>query len=178
VAGIDDTMSEFSVMSDASDMLPLENILDLKIDEIQFNTQQVNQMLGIDRNVENQVQTFVTLEFFNHSIKHTDLTMGYNPKIASVFSFKNPVDDFYVRYLQQSHILVEVFIVKGSGNNKETVKMGVAKLPLSPLLNDKTGLQVQKIEGADDSNAFFGTIKFRSKMRRSLKHAKEKLERA
>ena len=55
VAGIDDTMSEFSVMSDASDMLPLENILDLKIDEIQFNTQQVNQMLGIDRNVENQV---------------------------------------------------------------------------------------------------------------------------
>ena len=68
--------------------------------------------------------------------------MGYNPKIASVFSFNNPVDDFYVRYLQQSHIFVEVFIVKGSGNNKETVKMGVAKLPLSPLLNDKTGLQV------------------------------------
>ena len=149
MAAIDDTMSEFSVMSDASDMLPLENILDLKIDEIQFNTIQVNQLLGIDRNVENQVQTFITLEFFNHSIKHTDLTMGYNPKINSVFSFKNPVDDFYVRHLQQSHIFAEVFIVKGTGNNKETVKMGVAKLPLSPLLSDKTGNSLSNAREAE-----------------------------
>lgn len=56
-----------------------------------------------------------------------------------MFSFKNAVDDFYMAYLEKESILCEVYIVKGSADNssKNTVKLGEARLPLSPLLSDE-----------------------------------------
>ena len=133
--GIDDGMSEFSVMTDDSEILPRENILDLKIDEIALEPLPINGILNMEKPLDTAVQTFITIEFFNHATKHTDLAQGYNPDISSVFSFKNPVDEFYLKYLQQNHILVEVYIVKGAGMGKETIKIGCSKLPLSPLLD-------------------------------------------
>lgn len=60
-----------------------------------------------------------------------------------MFSFKNPVDDFYLKYLETNHILIEVYCVRGTGLGKETVKVGEAKLPLSPLLESAhAGIQV------------------------------------
>ena len=56
-----------------------------------------------------------------------------------MFSFKNPVDDFYLKYLKTNHVLVEVYIVKGTGLGKETVKVGESKLPLAALLESPSG---------------------------------------
>lgn len=77
--GIDDGMSEFSVMTDDSEVLPLENILDLKIDEIELAPSPINGILGMEKPLDSAVQTFSTIEFFNHATKHTDLAQGYNP---------------------------------------------------------------------------------------------------
>lgn len=96
-----------------------------------------------------------------------------------MFSFKNPVDDFYLKYLKTEHILVEVYVVRGSGLGKETVKVGESKLPLSPLLEPgHAGIQVQKIDAGDENGAYMGSIKFRTQMRRSLRPALERLEKA
>lgn len=81
----------------------------------------------------NAIKTFVTLDFFNHDTRHTDMTTGYEPQFDTIFSFKNAVDDFYLRYLSKESIIAEVFTIKGSGK-RVTEKIGEAKLPLSVLL--------------------------------------------
>ena len=130
-----DVFSEFSVLTAESEMTPQENILDLRLSEIEFNPLQINEILGMKDALPSAVQTFVTLDFFNHATKHTDLASGYKPEVNTVFSFKNAVDDFYLDYLKSEFILAEVYIVKAGGSSsKNTLKMGEAKLPLLPLL--------------------------------------------
>lgn len=53
--GIDDGMSEFSVMTDDSEILPLENILDLKIDEIDLQPAQINKILDMEKPLDSAV---------------------------------------------------------------------------------------------------------------------------
>lgn len=52
------------------------------------------------------------LEFYDHPTKNTDLVREYHPEINTIFSFKNKVDDFYLRNLKESSISVELYIVK------------------------------------------------------------------
>ena len=89
----DDT---FSVASDLSHLESYENILDLKIDRIKFQTEPINRLLGIVRPATNQVKTLTMIEFYDHQIVNTNLVRGYKPEIQSVFSFKNPVDEQYL----------------------------------------------------------------------------------
>ena len=57
---------EFSVMTEDPDLLPTENILDVKLAKIQLQPNQINEILGMKDPLESAVQTFITLEFFNH----------------------------------------------------------------------------------------------------------------
>lgn len=75
----DDAMSEFSHLTTESDILPQENVLDLRIADIQFDPAQINQVLGMRDALPNAIKTFVTLDFFNHDTRHTDMTTGYEP---------------------------------------------------------------------------------------------------
>jgi hypothetical protein len=59
----------------------------------------------------NAVQTFITVDFFNHDTKHTDLSQGYEANFNTIFSFKNIVDDFYLNYLDKEYIIAEIFMV-------------------------------------------------------------------
>jgi hypothetical protein len=56
--------------------------------------------------------TFLTVEFYDHDTKVTDVSEGYNPNYATQFSFKNSIDDFYIKYLETKTLKVEVFITK------------------------------------------------------------------
>lgn len=85
----------------------------------------------------NSVKTFITLDFFNHDTRNTDMVTGYEPQFKTLFSFKNSVDDFYIKHLHQETILVEVFTIKGS-RTRTTEKIGEAKLPLVILLQGDT----------------------------------------
>ena len=104
---------------------------------------QVNNFLGMKNALPSQVQTFVTVDFFNHATKHTDLSSGYEPDVSTMFSFKNQVDNFFLSYLQKEYILIEVHLVKGSlaaggGSQKHIKKIGEARLPLTKLLEKDT----------------------------------------
>lgn len=127
---------EFSVMSDESDLQFLENVLDLKVAKIQLRPNLINEILGMRDPMESAVQTFITLDFFNHDTKPTEMTSGYDPDIDTIFSFKNNCDNFYLKYLQTEYINAELFILRGAGGaGKHSVKIAQAKLPLSPLLS-------------------------------------------
>lgn len=67
--------------------------------------------------------------------------------MSTIISFKNQVDDFYLNHLRTDHMLIEVYIIKGSkviagesmSATKHTEKIGEARLPLSPLLEKEVG---------------------------------------
>ena len=147
---IDD--DEFSVMTDESEIQFLENVLDIKIAKIQLESNFINQILGMQHPMDSAVQTFITLDFYNHDTKPTELTFGYEPDIDTVFSFKNNVDNFYLRHLEKESIKAELYILRGIGGaGKRSVKIAEAMLPLSPLLSkDSPQSQVMSWEGTFD----------------------------
>ena len=130
-------MTEFSILTEESEILPTENVLDLRISEVQYNKKYINKHCGLNENEQlpNAVKTFTTFDFFNNETMHTDLKHGYDPQFDTIFCFKNNVDDFYLSYLSKEHILVEVFAVIEKGTRK-SLKIGTAKLPLLPLLEN------------------------------------------
>lgn len=127
--------------------------------------------------LDSAVQTFVTLDFFNHDTKNTDMATGYEPDIDTIFSFKNNVDSFYLKYLQREHILAELFIVRGIGGaGKHSVKIAEAKLPLSPLLSgEDPQTQVMSWMGTLEkwTGQTLGSILYKFRMRNPLDKAIE-----
>ena len=84
------------------------------------------------------MRTFLSIDFYNHDSKHTDQSEGFEPIYNTLFSFKNTVDDFYLKHLEKSYVLVDVFgIPPLSADDKRAngaVKIGSAKLPLVKLI--------------------------------------------
>lgn len=136
----------------------------------------INEILGMRDPMESSVQTFITLDFFNHDTKPTEMAFGYEPDIDTIFSFKNNVDNFYLKYLEKEHIIAELFILKSGagGQGKQSVKIAEAKLPLSPLLSNDGGMSqvmnwectFEKLKGKS-----IGTILYRFRMRHKLDKA-------
>lgn len=67
-------------------------------------------MLGNKELLPGAVQTFVTIDFYNHDTRNSDLAEGFEPNYSTQFSFKNIVDDFYVTYLEKNTVTVEFFL--------------------------------------------------------------------
>lgn len=59
--------------------------------------------------IPSQVRTFLAIDFYNHDSKHTDQSEGFEPIYNTLFSFKNTVDDFYLKHLEKQYVLVDVF---------------------------------------------------------------------
>jgi len=88
----------------------------------------------------------------------------------TIICFKNHVDDFYLKYIEENSINVEIFSIKGV----EKKKVGEAKLPLTILRKNDQSHQVQQIKfnrrGIDMP---VGKIFYRARMRNPLKDAIE-----
>jgi len=52
----------------------------------------------------------LTIDFFNHDTKLIDLPNL--EKIKEIFSFKNIIDEFYLKFLEKETALVEIFLIK------------------------------------------------------------------
>ena len=88
----------------------------------------------------NTIQTFLAVDFYNHDTKSTDMTLGIEPIYNTLFSFKNTVDDFYIKYLERDTVLVDIFYIPkpqvGKPNpNAGAIKLGSAKLPLHKMVD-------------------------------------------
>ena len=127
-------MTEFSVRSEESDVGANENVFDLKIQSITYDDPIFKAFNILDESQTHNIKTFVTLDFFINETQSTDIKDGTTPSFDTIFCFKNQVDNFYIKYLQEQTILAEVYAVR-RGTKKTTVKIGEAKLPLHFLLN-------------------------------------------
>ena len=67
------------------------------------------------------------------------MTFGLEPIYNTLFSFRNSVDDFYIKYLERDTILIDIFYIPKAVMGKSSqatgaIKLGSAKLPLNKLL--------------------------------------------
>jgi len=95
----------------------------LRVADIQFDRVSINEVLGMKDALPNAIKTFITLDFFNHDTRNTDMITGYDPQFKTLFSFKNAVDDFYLKHLYKDFVLAEIFTIKGS-RTRVTEKIG------------------------------------------------------
>lgn len=105
----------------------------MKITQATFEPSILKQLIGEKRRVKNvstlqddiieipltsaNLQTFLSVDFFNHDSKITDLTEGFNPNYQTVFSFKNKADNFYIKHLDKDAILIDVFAIPPKANS-------------------------------------------------------------
>jgi hypothetical protein len=138
--GVDiDTQSEFSVMTNESELKTNENILDFVIEGGEFYFEQFRQVLDERELAVHQktLITFVSADFYNHDTETSQVAEGYRPVYKTQFSFKNKVDDFYVQYVQRQSLKLDVFISKSNA----AIHLGQATVQLRELWERETALQ-------------------------------------
>jgi hypothetical protein len=66
---------------------------------------------------------------------------GYEPNYMHKFSFKNIVDNFYLKFLEKDFLLIDIYMIervsqrsRGETKNNRPIKVGSARLPLYTLL--------------------------------------------
>lgn len=124
-----------------------------------------------------QIQSFLVADFYNHDSKTTDFVEGYEPVINTLFSFKNLVDDFYLKHLQKGALTVDICLLhpKNPDGSRPAGSrtIGTARLPLTKLLEKDTSFQAQTIvqETAHGGFLTVGKIFYKMKMRRPLDEA-------
>ena len=132
-----DTMSDFSVESHQSALLPKENLFDIRFSTGSFDRDALCLVMQCDSAslAESQFQTLLSVDFYNHESKNSERCDGLSPIYNTVFTFNNQVDDFYMEFLRKEFLNVDVLAVppnkKGS---KKLIKLGSAKIPLEQLI--------------------------------------------
>jgi hypothetical protein len=72
-------LTEFSIATNESDILPKENVFDLIISKAAFDHNRLTQILGNKELIPSAVNTFVTVDFYNHDTRNSDLAEGFEP---------------------------------------------------------------------------------------------------
>lgn len=91
---------------------------------------------------EEAFNTFLSVEFYDHDTKTTEVVKGFKPNYATQFAFRNQIDDFYLSYLDWKLLKVEMFISKSG----VAECIGVGYIVLQDLLKDKEGMKSQTIK--------------------------------
>ena len=170
-------MTEFSVITDETEIGPIENLLDLRISTAHLDRASLAQILGNHDVAMGQFSTFLAVDFYNHDTKTTDVLFGDKPDYNTLFSFKNAVDDFYLKHLEKDTILVDLFLtpIKDKKQGK-TVKIGSARLPLGKLLERDYSFQAQEIVhdmSKSGTKISVGRVFYRMRMRKDLNEAQK-----
>ena len=105
-------MSEYSVYTNESELKERDNILDLRISAANLDRQCLVSLLGGRELPPSQLQSFLCVDFYNHDSKTTDLCESYEPIYNTLFSFKNCVDDFYLKHLEKDSVSVDICLLQ------------------------------------------------------------------
>ena len=90
---------------------------------------------------EESFNTFLSVEFYDHDTKTTEVSKGFKPNYSTQLAFRNQIDDFYLNYLDRKLLKVEMFISK-SGIAES---IGVGFIVLQDLLRDQEVIKSQTI---------------------------------
>ncbi|CDW85652.1 protein fantom [Stylonychia lemnae] len=173
-----ETQSEFSVMTNESEIKNTENILDFVVQDAEYNYEAFRQVLD-DKEMmllQKTLITFVTVDFYNHDTETSQIAEGYRPIYNTQFSFKNKIDDFYVQFLQKNIIKVDVYISK----NNAAIHLGRAEIHLRELIERENIMQelsmkppviqqrVRIFPASGMSEQPIGNLKIKMRMRKHL----------
>jgi hypothetical protein len=70
-------------VTDESEVLPQENVFDLIVNTANFDKARLSQVLGNKELLPSAVQTFITIDFYNHDTRHSDLAEGFEPNYST-----------------------------------------------------------------------------------------------
>jgi hypothetical protein len=172
---IPDTVSDFSEMTEESNITAQENILDLAIDSGEFYGNSLVEVLGKSKIKEESFNTFIAISFYDHETKATDIVAGFGPMYATQFAFRNRFDDFYLDYLDSQVLKLEVYLSKAE--NAEII--GVANILLRELLQlnhrdaskSKVVSSITDIVSTAKEDVTIGSIKFKMRLRLNANQA-------
>lgn len=126
--------------------------MDLRVSTASFDRVTLIQLMGGHEILPHQMHTFVSIDFYNHDSKTTDQAEGYDVSYNTLFSFRNVVDDFYLKFLDNEHIVADVYAVPISQSGFKpngAIKLGTAKLPLIKVIENDSSFQAQEITNGD-----------------------------
>ena len=89
-------LTEFSVVTEESEIMSSENVLDLVIGVANLDSNRLCQVLNNRELLPSSLLTFMTVDYYNHDTRNSELAEGFEPNFSTQFSFKNHVDDFYI----------------------------------------------------------------------------------
>jgi len=78
-----DADSEFSYATEEPGLKPEENILDLAIDNAEFYGDMLRQEIDLLDYTSKNFATFLTVEFYDHDTKVTDVSEGFTPNYGT-----------------------------------------------------------------------------------------------
>lgn len=130
----EDLMSDFSGVTDETEIGTMDNFFDLLVSKASFDRGRLAQILGNKEILPSAVQTFVTIDFYNHDTRNSELSEGFDANYQTQFSFKNQVDNFYLQYLENNTATLEFFITRA----QNAIKIGSAKIVLRTLIEKDT----------------------------------------
>ena len=133
-----ETQSEFSAVTNESEIKPDENVLDFVLQDAEFYFDAFKTVLDQKELMLHQktLVTFITVDFYNHDTETSQLAEGYRPLYNTQFSFKNRVDDFFVQFLQKNTMKLDIYISK----NNAAIHLGYAEIFLRELIERETAV--------------------------------------
>lgn len=107
---------------------------------------------------------------------------GFEVSYNTLFSFKNIIDDFYLKHCEKDSVLIDVFAIPISSDNlgissggarpNGAIKVGYAKLPLHKIIEGDVSFQAQEIiHETTQGQVKVGKIFFQMKMRKTIDQA-------
>ncbi len=171
--------TEFSIASQETGLRPEENMLDLAIDMGDFFGESLRQVIDTADLTPKSFQTFLTVEFYDHDTKATDVVEGFKPVYSTQFSFLNKVDNFYLKFMESKSMKVEVFLAKA----QRAEPIGFANILLRDLLESNTTSiqtdsnrqpvikQITNIISIKDNWVRIGSFSYKIRMRKPMNEA-------
>jgi len=103
-------------------------LFDIRFSQAQFDRSLLQALMPLEEGAE--LMTFLSCDFYDHDSRESEQVPGYDPIYNTLFSFKNTMDDFYVKHLESDYLTVDVF----ANVRNKTLKVGTARIVLSVVL--------------------------------------------
>ena len=125
ISDLQETQAEFLEAPD-TEIGVTENVLDFYVASAEYYEITLQQII---KEKLTGINTFFTVDFYNHETQSSSIVEGNYPSFNVLFSFKVQVDDFFLQFLEKDGILVDLHLSKGT----EYLTIGKAKIELSEL---------------------------------------------
>jgi len=136
-----------------------------------------------------ELMTLVSVDFYDHDTKTSQLTSGFRPQYKSQISFRSEMNSFYIEYLSKNKMKLEIYsaesgkkaLLLGSCDvllselvyGERFVADSIAQKPavIEKLLNIVPSPGLAGSRSSQNSDASLGTLRIKMRMRKPIQDA-------